>query len=65
MVAHDFQKFAARRYTQDDFDLLTDEEVEVLKRRRKHSPQSVAMQLTMSVETVYRRQNSLRAKLDT
>lgn len=64
MVAHDFQKFAARRYTQDDFDLLTDEEVEVLKRRRKHSPQSVALQLSMSVETVYRRQNSIRAKLD-
>ena len=27
MVAHDFQTFAARRYTQDDFDLLTDEEL--------------------------------------
>lgn len=64
MVAHDFQRFAARRYTQDDFDLLTDEEVDVLKLRRKHSPQSVAMQLAMSVETVYRRQNSIRAKLD-
>ena len=65
MAAHDFQKFAARRYTHEDFDLFTDEEVDVLKLRRKHSPQSVAMQLTMSVETVYRRQNSIRAKLDT
>lgn len=65
MVAHDFQRFAAQRFTQDDFDLLTDEEVEVLKLRRKHSPQSVAQQLIMSVETVHRRQRSIRAKLDT
>ena len=64
MVAHDFQRFAARRYTQDDFDLLTDEEVDVLKLRRKHSPQSVALQLSIGVATVHRRQNSIRKKLD-
>ena len=58
-----FQRYAAHRFTDDDFDLLTDEEVKVLKTRRKHSPQSVALQLRMSVETVYRRQKSIRDKL--
>lgn len=58
-----FQRFAAHRFTDEDFALLTDEEEQVLKKRRKHSPQSVAMQLHMSVETVHRRQRSIRDKL--
>ena len=59
-----FQRYAAHRFTEEDFELLTDEEIEVLKTRRKHSPPSTALQLHMSVETVYRRQKSIRAKLE-
>lgn len=58
-----FQRFAARRWSQDDFDLLTDEEGEILRMRRKHSPPSVALQMHMSVETVHRRERSIRNKL--
>lgn len=58
-----FQRYAAHRFTDDDFALLTDEEEKVLKMRRKHTPQSVALQLHMSVETVHRRQRSIRSKL--
>lgn len=58
-----FQRFAAHRFTEEDFELLTDEEVNVLKARRKQTPISVALQLHMSVETVYRRQRSIRDKL--
>lgn len=58
-----FQKYAAQRWTQDDFDLLTDEEVRIVKMRRKQGPIDVAMQMPMSVETLYRRQNSIRNKL--
>ena len=58
-----FQRFAAHRFTEDDFDLLTDEEVDILKARRKQTPISVALQMHMSVETVYRRQRSIKDKL--
>lgn len=58
-----FQRYAAHRFTDDDLALLTDEEVDVLKNRRKRTPQAVALQLHMSVETVYRRQKSIRSKL--
>lgn len=58
-----FQKYAAQRWTQDDFDLLTDEEVRIVKMRRKQGPVEVAMQIPTSVETLYRRQNSIRNKL--
>lgn len=58
-----FQRYAAHRFTEEDFELLTDEEVEVLKARRKRTPIATALQLHMSVETVYRRQKSIRAKL--
>lgn len=63
-MPHDFQRFAARKYSQDDLDRLTDEEVQVLLLRRKHSPVSVAQQLHMSVETVHHRQRSIRSKLE-
>lgn len=58
-----FQRYAAQRWTQDDFDLLTDEEGEILRQRRKHSPPTVAMAMHMSVETVHRRERSIRSKL--
>lgn len=58
-----FQRYAAQRWTQDDFDLLTDEEVRIVKMRRKQSPIDVAMQIPMSVETLYRRERSIRSKL--
>lgn len=58
-----FQRYAAQRWTQEDFDLLTDEEVRIVKMRRKQGPIDVAMQIPMSVETLYRRQNSIRSKL--
>ena len=58
-----FQRYAARRWTQDDFDLLTDEEGQILHQRRKHSPPAVAINMHMSVETVYRRERSIRDKL--
>lgn len=63
-MPHDFQRFAARKYSQDDLDRLTDEEVQVLLLRRKCSPTNVALQLHMSVETVHHRQRSIRAKLE-
>lgn len=58
-----FRAFAAHRFTDADFDLLTDDEVAVLKGRRKQSPQQMADCLCMSVEGVYRRQRSIRKKL--
>jgi DNA-binding CsgD family transcriptional regulator len=58
-----FQRYAAQRWTQDDFDLLTDEEGEILRQRRKHSPPAVAINMHMSVETVHRRERSIRSKL--
>lgn len=58
-----FQRYAAQRFTAEDFDLLTDEEEQVLRMRRKHSPISVANQLHMSVESVHRRQRSIMSKL--
>lgn len=61
---HDFQRFAAKNHSRADLDRLTEEEEQVLLLRRRNSPTSVAMQLNMSVETVHRRQRSIRAKLE-
>ena len=58
-----FRTFAARRYTPEDLGLLTDEEEEILIGRRKKSPQEMATKLHMSVETLHRRERSIRAKL--
>lgn len=58
-----FRKFAARRYTPDDLALLTDEEEQILIGRRKVSPQEMAVRMHMSVESVHRRERSIRAKL--
>lgn len=58
-----FRSFAAQRFSDADFDLLTNDEVAVLKGRRRQSPQQMADALCMCVEGVYRRQRSIRKKL--
>lgn len=63
-MAHDFQRFAAQKFSRDDLDRLTEEEENVLLMRRRNTPVGVAVQLHMSVETVHRRQRSIRRKLE-
>lgn len=58
-----FRAFAARRYTPDDLALLTDEEEAILIGRRKKSPQEMAIKMHMSVESIHRRERSIRNKL--
>ena len=58
-----FRAFAARRFTPDDLALLTDEEEQILMGRRKKSPQEMAIKMHMSVETVHRRERSIKTKL--
>lgn len=58
-----FRLYAARRYTPEDLALLTDEEEQILIGRRKASPQEMAAKMHMSVESVHRRERSIRAKL--
>lgn len=58
-----FRAFAARRYTPDDLALLTEEEEQILLGRRKKSPQEMAIKMHMSVESVHRRERSIRSKL--
>lgn len=58
-----FRAFAARRYTTDDLALLTDEEAAILIGRRKKSPQEMAIKMHMSVESIHRRERSIRSKL--
>lgn len=58
-----FRAYAARRYTPDDLALLTDEEEEILMGRRKKSPQEMAIKMHMSVESIHRRERSIRSKL--
>ena len=58
-----FRAFAARRYTPDDLALLTDEEEQILLGRRKKSPQEMAIKMHMSVESIHRRERSIRSKL--
>ena len=58
-----FRRFAARRYTQEDLALLTDEEEEILIGRRKRSPQEMAIKMHMSAVSIHRRQRSIMEKL--
>ena len=58
-----FRRFAARRFTKEDLDLLTQEEERVLLGRRRKSPAEMAMQMHMSVESIHRRQRSILDKL--
>ena len=63
MGGDSFRSFAARRYTPDDLSLLTDEEEQILLGRRRKSPQEMAIKMHMSVESVHRRERSIRKKL--
>lgn len=63
MGGDSFRRYAARRYTPDDLALLTDEEVDILMGRRKNSPLEMSVKMHMSVESVYRRQRSIRDKI--
>ena len=58
-----FRRFAARRFTKDDLDRLTQEEERVLLGRRRKSPAEIAMRLHVSVESIHRRQRSILDKL--
>ena len=58
-----FRRFAARRFTKDELDLLTQEEERVLRGRRRQSPAEMAMKMHMSVESIHRRQRSILDKL--
>ena len=58
-----FRRFAARRFTKDELDRLTQEEERVLLGRRRKSPAEMAMQMHMSVESIHRRQRSILDKL--
>lgn len=64
MRAIRFKTFAARRFTQDDFDILTEEEEQLLKMmRRGKSVIQAADALHISPATVTRRERSIMAKL--
>lgn len=58
-----FQLYAAHKLPTVNFDVLTDEEGEVLRARCKGNPTYTANLLHMSVETVHRRQRTIRDKL--
>ena len=58
-----FRRFAARRFTKDDLDRLTQEEERVLLGRRRKSPMEMAMEMHMSVESIHRRQRDILSKL--
>lgn len=58
-----FQLYAARKVPTARFDILTDEEGDVLRTRCKGNPAYTASLLHMSVETVHRRQRTIREKL--
>ena len=58
-----FRAYAARRYSPDDLALLTDDEEAILMGRRKKSPQEMALKMNMSVESIHRRERSIRRKL--
>ena len=59
-----FQMYAAVKLRQGvDFAVLTDEEEKVLRARCKGSPAYAAALLPASVETIHRRERSIRRKL--
>ena len=52
-----FQRFAARDHSDATLARLTDDEVELLKGRRKHSPVAMSIKMHRSESTIYRLQN--------
>ncbi len=59
-----FQMYAAIKLRSGaNLDVLTDEEIKILKARCKGGPAYAAAKIPMSVETVHRRERSIRSKL--
>lgn len=58
-----FQRFAARAHSPETLDRLTDDEVELLLGRRKHSPVSMSMRMHKSESTIHRMQKSIIDKI--
>ncbi len=58
-----FQRFAARPHPQTDLDRLTDDEVELLEGRRKHSPVAMSIKMHKSESTIHRLQRSILDKI--
>lgn len=58
-----FQLYAAKKLPTVNFDVLTDEEGDILRARCKGNPTYTANLLHMSVETVHRRQRMIQKKL--
>ena len=58
-----FQRFAAKEHPQHELDRLTDDEVELLKGRRKHTPVAMSFKMHKSESTIYRLQNSILDKI--
>ena len=58
-----FQRFAAREHPQTELDRLTDDEVELLMGRRKHSPIAMSMKMHKSESTIHRMQKSILDKI--
>lgn len=58
-----FQVYAAIKLRTANLDVLTDEEIQILRHRCKGNPTYAASKIPMSVETVHRRQRTIREKL--
>ena len=58
-----FQRFAAKEHPQHELDRLTDDEVELLLGRRKHSPIAMSIKMHRSESTIHRLQNSILEKI--
>lgn len=58
-----FQKFASRNYTPENAARLTDDEVELMQGRIKHSPIAMSIKMHKSESTIHRLQRSIIEKL--
>ena len=58
-----FQRFAARDHSDATLARLTDDVVELLMGRRKHSPIAMSMKMHKSESTIHRLQKSILDKI--
>ena len=58
-----FQRFAARDHSDATLARLTDDEVELLMGRRKHSPIAMSFKMHKSESTIHRLQRSIIEKI--
>lgn len=58
-----FQRFAARDHSDATLARLTDDEVELLLGRRKHSPVAMSIRMHRSESTIHRMQKSIMDKI--